>query len=72
MPGDMTHFQLNAFQTIEVVLSDGGGRNTHFRVEKINSIYNFKFCAQPFQGSGWACFHFIFPFFFFFFFLRDI
>lgn len=36
MPGDMTHFQLNAFQTIEVVLSGGGGRSTH-RVEKISS-----------------------------------
>lgn len=28
MPGDMTHFQLNAFQTIEVVLSGVGEGET--------------------------------------------
>lgn len=36
MPGDMTHFLINAFQTIEVVLSGGGGRNIH-KVEIINN-----------------------------------
>lgn len=39
MPGDMTHLQINAFQTIEVELYGGGGRNIH-RVEII-IIYDF-------------------------------
>lgn len=54
MPGDMTHFQIKAFQTIEVVLRGGGGRNIH-RIE----IINFKilcYHADPVPGSGWICF----------------
>jgi len=36
MPGDMTHFQINAFQAVEVALPGGGGRNIH-RVEIIDN-----------------------------------
>lgn len=60
MPGDMTHFQINAFQTIEVVLRGEGGKN--IPRGEIISICNFcvlYYCADLLPGSGW-----LFSFFF--------